>query len=290
MNKRKKFNSYPEIYGIIGYPLKHTLSPSIHQEAFDYLGLNCVYRPFPVRETNLPTLLAGIKILGIKGVNVTAPYKEKVLPYLDQLSPSAASIGAVNTILQKKRKLIGYNTDTQGFLKTIVEVIPTKVLGGKVLVLGAGGSARAVIYALQSLSPEGVIIFNRTLAKAKILQQWAENFVSFPLEVYPMEANLLKEKLKEISFLVNATPVGMTKGKEMCLVEEEDLHSSMVVLDLIYCPKETLLLKRAKRKGILAFNGLGVLLNQAVESFEIWTEKKAPFQIMENVLNRYIMC
>ncbi|WP_353685896.1 shikimate dehydrogenase [Thermodesulfovibrio sp. 3462-1] len=267
-----------KIIGIFADPVEHTLSPSIHNEAFQYLGLNYCYVPFHVKKEYLKDAIFAIKALNIKGVNITVPHKEAVIKYLDEVSDEAKYIGAVNTILNNEETLKGFNTDAKGFvlsLKNEKILIKDKIF----LVLGAGGAAKAIVYGI--LKEGGrVYIYNRTLAKAMAIKERFSN-LGF-IEVVSIIDKSVTEKVQTI---VNATSLGLKKDDPMPL-SPELLKSEHVYCDIVY--PETHLMKEAEKIGCKVIGGTGMLLWQAVAAFEIWTGLQAPVEIMKKTLNKVL--
>jgi shikimate dehydrogenase len=257
------------LFGIIGHPVGHSLSPAMHNAAFMAMGLNAAYLAFDV--TDLDAALAGIRGLGIKGVSVTIPHKEAVLRFLDEIDPVAHKIGAVNTIVNRSGHLSGMNTDCTGALSAIEEVIPVR--GRKVLVLGAGGAARAVCAGLADRGA-AVHVANRTPERAMALAK------AFGLTWSGFE------RLGDIEadILINTTSIGMRPGYNETPMAKGLLMSFEVVMDIVYSPLKTRLLKEAEDAGCKTINGLRMLLYQAEAQFEIWTGQKAPREAMEGAL------
>jgi shikimate dehydrogenase len=262
-------NGKTKIYGIIGKPVSHTLSPLIHNQAYKELELNNVYLPFEV--DNVEEALVGLKALGVLGVSVTIPHKQSVIPFLDSIDPVAQQIGAVNTLEIKDNKIHGLNTDWLGANKALEDVIDLP--GKTVLILGAGGSARAIGFGLLEAGAR-VIIASRTPDKGKKLAE----ILNCPWQPLSM--------VEEISAdaLVNATSVGMSPNSSASPVAPAVLEKFPVVMDIVYSPLQTKLLSDAKKAGCTIINGLAMLLYQGVAQFEIWTNKKAPIQIMKDIL------
>jgi len=253
-----QINGQTELYGVIGNPVKHSLSPIFQNRAFESLGINAVYLPFELPIENFEETFKGLlNIENFKGCNVTVPFKERVLKF-GHPSEEVTEIGSANTVKKTPEGAIFlYNTDWVGFLNHLKELTDPK--GKKVLVLGAGGTAKAVVYALKRAGAE-VYIWNRTLQKAVNLAK------KFQVEVLPKI-----ETLKGFDILVNTTSVGL-KENDPLLFDYNLIEPSMVVYDVIY--RETPLIKVAKQKGAIADNGLKMLLYQGVESFKIWTGKE----------------
>lgn len=270
--------------GLIGYPLAHTLSPQIHTAALRACGLQGEYLPFtiyPDDKQGLKDLLHRIRVGEIHGLNVTIPHKQTILEFLDDLTPTAQSIGAVNTLYQRGGKLIGDNTDAAGFLSDLKKV--TGETGTQVnksaLVLGAGGSARAVVYALAN---DG---WNITLAARRLEQaeQLAGSFTNYQLPITTFNLQLATFDLRPLTFdlIVNTTPLGMTPHTEASpLPENAVLTPRTIVYDLVYNPRETQLMRQAKAQGCRAVSGLGMLIEQAALSFELWTGHNPSREVM----------
>ncbi|WP_448584581.1 shikimate dehydrogenase [Thermocrinis sp.] len=260
------------LYGIVGYPVKHSLSPVFQNKLFEYAGLNAVYVPFEVKPEELKVAFEGLKALNVKGINVTIPYKEAVISMLDFVHQDAEKIGAVNTVKFGERAE-GYNTDWMGFLRSLKE-IAVELKDKKVLVLGAGGSSRAVLYALEKEGAK-VFLWNRTKEKAKKLSEvFKLELVSSPEEV-----------LEVVQIIVNTTSVGLTE--DYLLFDYSLLKEGQIVFELIY-GKETLLKKWAQKRGAIYLDGLKMLVYQGLESFSIWIgcepNPKVAFQVLEKHL------
>lgn len=263
--------------GLIGYPLGHSLSPKIHAAALSACGLEGDYSLFPIPSEDkqgLKDLLARVRSGEITGLNVTIPHKQNVIEFMDELTPTAKVIGAVNTIHMRENKLIGDNTDALGFLADVKRFIGNRELGiGKsAIVLGAGGSARAVVYALVN---DG---WNVSIAARRIEQ--AEQLAnSFPTHHF----SLTTFDLQPVSFdlIVNTTPLGMTPNTESSpLPENLSLPANTFVYDLVYNPRETKLVRDARAQGLNASTGLGMLIEQAALAFETWTGHNPPREVL----------
>lgn len=285
------FTLHPSSFhlGLIGYPLAHSLSPKIHTTALTACGLEGDYSLFPIApddKQGVKDLLNRVRSKNIHGLNVTVPHKQNVLEFLDELTPTAQSIGAVNTIYMRHDKLIGDNTDAAGFLvdlKRFVNMETGKHVDTEIstqvdkiaLVLGAGGSARAVVFALAN---DG---WNVTIAARRIEQ--AQKLVrSFPNYQLPItNYTNLQSLVSNLSLLVNTTPLGMTPNVEASpLPENTTLSPRAMVYDLVYNPRETKLVREARKQGLKAITGLGMLIEQAALSFEIWTGHNPPREIL----------
>lgn len=267
-------------YGLVGYPLGHSLSPVIHNTAFDVLGVDAVYQLFPMKQEELADFFKELKDKDshIFGVNVTIPHKENVIPFLDSLSPFATKVGAVNTVvITPGRKLIGHNTDGPGFLAHLKEE-GFDPKDKRIAILGAGGASRALISVLCLLPerPHVIKVFDVDQARAKALV--ADLAVRMDTSGVEIVASIDDLNIELADLLINATPVGM-KLTDPCLVKAELLHAHMMVYDLVYNPAETKLLAMAKARGAKAVNGLKMLFYQAVLAFQHWAELQLPEQV-----------
>ena len=263
--------------GLIGYPLGHSLSPKIHTAALRACGLEGYYALFPIApedKQGLKDLFSRVRFGEITGLNVTIPHKQNVIEFMDELTPTAQVIGAVNTIYMRGDKLIGDNTDAPGFLSDLNRVIGNRELGiGKsAIVLGAGGSARAVVYALASESWK-VTIAARRIEQAEQLAN------SFPTHHFPLTTFDLQPLTFDL--IVNTTPLGMTPNTESSpLPENLSLPANAFVYDLVYNPRETKLVRDARAQGLNASTGLGMLIEQAALAFETWTGHNPPRDVL----------
>jgi len=270
------------IYGLIGYPVEHSFSPAMHNAAFQALNINAEYKLFPLQENELRGFFAGLKANNIFGLNVTIPYKEKVVPFLGKVSSEAKLIGAVNTVKVAADKLEGFNTDGEGFLKHLGQDMNFKPEGKTIAIIGAGGAAKAISVYLSKARPKNIIIYDVDKSKSFVLiKHLRENFKGVEF----IRASSIEELyIGKSDLLVNATPIGM-KETDLCLVDEKSIGKNLLVYDLIYNPKETKLLKLAREKGAKASNGLGMLLYQGALAFQLWTGvKEAPVEVMRKAL------
>ena len=271
----------PKVYGIIGYPVKHSLSPAMHNAAFHQLHINAKYKLFERKPEELIHFLQSLTRENICGFNVTIPHKETMVGYMDKLTEEASLVGAVNTVKVDNQTLIGHNTDGLGFIKHLMDTHKTSIYAKIVSLLGAGGAARAVA---QYLAAEGVgkiIVYDIKKEKSESLaRKIMDNFESVEVEVSDSADALL---LANPDLFINATHVGMNESDPL-LINPGRLNHSTFVYDLIYSPEETKLLRAAKSKGCACANGLGMLLYQGVLSFEFWTGQKPPIEIMRKAL------
>lgn len=272
------------LVGIIGNPLDHSLSPTIHNAAFDYLGLNWCYVPLPVEEGNLQAGIDGIKALCFAGVNVTMPFKTEVLPLLDEVAMFAESVGAVNTILIDKGKLIGYNTDGRGFYTALVRDLGYDVKGKKVLVLGAGGASRSVTVSLALAGCESIVIVNRSPDRSKQLAEIILKSAPGIDVTWLSPDDNYDIVLAESDVIINATPLTTFNGS--LRVPVSLLNKNQIVCDLNYSLYQPPLLQEAEARGAQVMDGKGMLLYQAAAAFEIWTGLDAPVEVMRVALLR----
>ena len=260
-------------YGLVGYPLGHSLSPLMHNAAFKALKVDATYELFPLKETELAAFFKDLKSSDspIFGLNVTVPYKEKVIPYLDTLNPYAKSVSAVNTIvIDEKRRLTGYNTDGPGFLAHLTE-LKVNPKDKRVAILGAGGAARAVLSVLCMIPERASVIKIYDIEEQRAESLVADLKKNFNVEGVEVVQNIDDLNIELADILINATPIGM-KSTDVPLVTDDLLHADLFVYDLIYNPAETVLLKMAREKGAKTANGLGMLFYQGVLAFQRWAE------------------
>ena len=274
-----------DIYGIFGHPVKHSLSPDMHNSAFNTLGLNSVYVAFDIYPESIEEAARAIRVMGIRGINITIPHKQTIIPYLDEVSPDAKLTGAVNTVKNENGRLLGYNTDVGGFLRAIREDLDFSPEGNTLFLIGAGGAARAVLSAF--CMNGGAVVYITDIIKDKALElanQFKANFQNITIETVELDnQNLIEQKFEEADILVNASPAGMDSVGSLD-IPLTSLNKNAVVYDLVYKPPDTNLLKEAKQLGHKASGGLSMLLYQGAESFEIWTGENAPVEIMKKAL------
>ena len=277
-----------QIVGVVGYPVSHTLSPAMHNAALRELGLDWVYVPFSAPPERLPDAVRGLQAVGARGFNATIPHKERLLPLLDRVSEEAAFIGAVNTVVFEERGVsVGYNTDAEGFLRALDESGIARPAGGKAVVLGAGGAARAVTAALAQADAREIALVNRTLSKAEALAAAAQEKMGLPARAFPLTEAGVMSALEGASLLVNATSAGMD-GADRLPIPPSALRPPLAVYDIVYSPPETGLLKAAARNGCKTLNGLGMLAHQGAIALERWTGAPAPVETMRRTLEASI--
>lgn len=258
--------------GILGWPLEHTLSPSIHNAAFRRIGLDWIYLGFPVPPEDLSAAVGGLRALRCTGANVTMPHKEAVIGLLDEVSGDAASVGAVNTIQLVGDALIGHNTDIDGFRDFLTDDAGLDMAGRSAVILGAGGAARAVVRALDDLGAARLTVVVRRMERGEALAPLA---TSATLEV--IEWNGAENAVEEADIVINATPLGM-RGEQP--LERAGWRESHCAVDLVYHPHVTPFLERAHAGGARTWGGLGMLIHQAAASFRIWTGQDPPLEAM----------
>jgi len=274
-----KISGKTRVCAVIGDPVEHSLSPAMHNAAFQKLGLNIVYVAFKVTKNELKYAISGARSLGFLGLNVTMPHKNAVISYLDEVDSTAEAIGAVNTIRNNQGKLAGYNTDGKGAMIALQEsgVDPEEK---KMLLLGAGGAAKAIAFqAVQEV--EELVILNRTPEKAEQLAELLFKKFGSKVKGGALSVNVLKKEMKTADILVNATSVGMHPDVNMSPVPSDLLRRDLCVMDIVYNPLETKLVKDAKAVGAKVVLGLDMLLYQGAVSFEIWTNCPAPVDVMK---------
>ncbi len=260
-----KINQFTELYGVIGNPVKHSLSPLMQNAAFYEAGINAVYLAF--ESGDIESSIKGMRGLGIKGLSVTIPHKSSVISLLDEVDPLAKDIGAVNTVVNENGKLVGYNTDAAGAFRALTEVVQVKEKD--CIIVGAGGAARAIGYILKR-NRANVFISNRSAERGEELSR------SLDSEFIKLE----QLKNRDADIIINTTPVGMSPNVDSCPVPEEVLKPGMTVMDIIYNPRTTKLLKTAQEKGCSTVDGLGMFIYQGAEQFRLWTGKDAPVDVM----------
>ena len=273
--------------GIFGYPLEHSISPRFQQAAFDHCSLDVSYEAWPVAAEGLEPEVHKLRDDGYLGANVTVPHKERIRSYLDDLEPLAKALGAVNTIVKEDGRLVGYNTDARGFLEALRKDGACDPKGLSVLVLGAGGAARAAVFALVHAGVASLTIANRTLARAETLAGEFEA-TGAGVEAVPMEESALAGVCKNADLIVNTTSMGMRHGaaEGETPLKASTIQPQTLVYDLVYNPAETPLLVEAKAAWAKTLGGLPMLVYQGAASFELWTGRPAPIEVMLEAARR----
>ena len=282
-----KIDGYTRLAAVVANPIKHSISPFIHNSAFEATNTNGVYLAWEVDATELAETVANIRRYQMYGINLSMPYKEQVIPYLDQLSEEACLIGAVNTVVNREGTLIGYNTDGKGFFKSLPSF---KISGKRMVLLGAGGAAKAILAQaiLDGVSQISVFVRSSSIEKTRPYLEKIQNATGFRVDLFALEdVQDLQDSITQADLLVNATSVGMD-GSSQPIPTSIVLPEKLLVADVIYQPFETQFLKWARNQGNQSINGLGMLLYQAAEAFELWTGKEMPTdQIWELLKQKY---
>ena len=282
-----KIDGYTRLAAVVANPIKHSISPFIHNQAFEATNTNGVYLAWEVEGTDLAETVANIRRFQMFGINLSMPYKEQVIPYLDQLSEEACLIGAVNTVVNRAGTLIGYNTDGKGFFKSLPSF---KISGKRMVLLGAGGAAKAILAQaiLDGVSQVSVFVRSGSIEKTRPYLEKLQNETGFKVDLFALEdVQELQDNITQADLLVNATSVGMD-GFSQPIPTSIVLPEKLLVADVIYQPFETPFLNWARNQGNQSINGLGMLLYQAAEAFELWTGKEMPTdQIWESLKQKY---
>ncbi|CAH0347083.1 shikimate dehydrogenase [Bacillus sp. CECT 9360] len=256
-----------QIYGVIGDPIEHSMSPDIHNDAFNTQNIKAYYHHFHVRSDQLPDAIRGMKAIGVSGFNVTIPHKQAIIPLLDEVEEVALAIGAVNTVVNQNGKFIGYNTDGKGFLQALTEQYGSPPAGKKIMIVGAGGAARGIYFTLVKEGIHTVDIANRTPEKAeKLVADCPYEKASRALSISEAE-----QKLGDYDIIIQTTSVGMSPKLEETPIRTANIKKGAFVSDIIYNPLQTKLLIAAEQQGASIQNGLGMFAYQAAFAFEIWT-------------------
>jgi shikimate dehydrogenase len=301
-------NGYTQLVGLIGWPVEHSLSPVMHNAAFDALGLNWCYVPLPVPPGQVEAAVHGLAALGFRGANVTVPHKQAVMPALDSIAPNARALGAVNALVIERGEdgssvIGGHNTDDKGFVGALRHGGFKPEDGGYAVVVGAGGAARAVVSGLLWSGIGEIVVLNRTLERGQALVSDLGGSAVLATGQHPGEATRLRaltltpetliESARAARLLVNATTVGMWPHVDVSVWPNGvPIPAHLTVFDLVYNPLETRFLQQARQSGAHAIGGLGMLVGQGALVFEMWTGESAPVEVMrvacERVLGRQL--
>jgi shikimate dehydrogenase len=270
---------------LIGHPVAHSFSGAMQQAAFDAAGIDARYELWDRRQIDLAAAVAELRGDEFLGANVTVPHKEHVVPLVDRLTEDAQATGAVNVISREGKKLIGHNTDVPGFKAALDKLVGRQKMPRNAVVLGAGGAARAVLFSLITEGFQRVVIFNRHLHKGEALvRHYGRSASHMDLRAMPWHESVLEAELAKTKLLVNATSVGLTPGETP--IPAELLPPDLLVMDLVYNPPQSQLLKDAAAARCVVMNGEQMLLQQGALSFELWTGKAAPIEVMQAELDR----
>jgi len=273
-----------KLIALIGDPVERSLSPVMHNAAFEALGLDYAYLALRVPQAALEGAIASARVINMAGMNVTHPHKINILSLLDELDESAELVGAVNTVKNDRGRLIGYNTDGAGAVRALEGEVG-KLAGRKVLLLGAGGAARAIAFSLVKAGAE-LTIANRTASRAKELATVIKRNSGVDVGQTGIGRGELAGAVERADILINATAVGMYPDVNRVLVTADMMHRGLIVNDIVYEPLQTRLLREAKKAGARTVTGLGMLIHQGALSFEIWTGRRAPIKVMAAAAKR----
>ncbi len=276
-----QINAKTNVLGLIGYPIGHSFSPQVHNFMSEYLDLDYTYLPFEVEAGNVEDAINGMRALNIKGINVTAPYKHEVVPYLDEISDQAKVYGVVNTIKNVNGKLIGYNTDSDGLYMSILHR-GGEIKDKDVLILGAGGSARSTCVKFAQVGAKSITVINRTQSKAQEIKEYVFKMCGYNT-LYTEHVNDMYD------VAVNTTSLGLYPKTEDCpMTDFSAMRNGSVAVDLIYNPSKTKFLSLAEDHGCKIINGLGMLINQAVLAYEIFTDTKTDVKKMSTLIEHEV--
>ena len=273
------------LYGIFGHPVEHTFSPGMHNAAFEEIGLDACYVPFSVSPKDLRSGVRAIVPMGIKGVNITVPHKERVIPLLDDITDDARLIGAVNTIEVRKGKLVGHNTDGRGFLRSLRDDVGFSAKGKIVAIAGSGGAARAVGFSLALAGAKMVFFHDVNSRKARDLAAHIIRNIGPRAEA--LDEKRFLQMASAAHCVINATPMGL-RPQDSMPIPDAVLSEGQLVCDLVYNPSNTAFLNAARRRRASTLGGIGMLLYQGVIAFEIWTGEAAPVKIMRRALAKQV--
>lgn len=282
----KEITGHTQVFGVLGSPISHSISPQMHNEAFRQLNMDCVYLAFEVDENGMQAAVEGLRALNVRGYNVTMPNKNIMATLCDKLSPAAEIIGAVNTVVNDNGILTGYTTDGTGYMRAVSDA-GHNIVGEKMTLLGAGGASTAVFVqaALDGLSE--ISVFSRSTSKfnerARTIIEKLKVHTDCKVNLYDLEDEArLRHEISESAILTNGTSVGMTPDFDASLINDPSMfHKGLIVSDIIYNPRETKLMRLAKESGCPTFNGLYMLLYQGAEAFKIWTGQDMPVDIIK---------
>jgi len=255
-----------KLYGVIGDPVAHSLSPLMHNDLYDLYSIDATYVSFHVKPENLQDAVKGFKAINISGLSITVPHKTAIMPLLDAIDPLAEAIGAVNTIVNDHGRFIGYNTDGMGYLEGIKREVPS-FTDKNMLLIGAGGAARAIYFTMAQAGLKNIDIANRTISQAEYL---VEN-CPFPKNSQVLSLKEAEEQLSKYDFIVQTTSIGMHPNVDSSTISVNNLKSTAFVSDIIYSPLETKILKDAKQKGARTQNGIPMFAYQGALQFKMWT-------------------
>ncbi|KQL53479.1 shikimate dehydrogenase [Heyndrickxia shackletonii] len=272
------------LFGVIGDPISHSMSPMMHNDAFKNLKIDGYYQPFRITPEDLATAIKGMKVIGIEGFNVTIPHKTSILPLVDRLDPLAKAIGAVNTVVRDGNDYVGYNSDGLGFIRSLQERWKKDFKNEKTLIIGAGGAAKAIYYSLASVGVKKIDICNRTTARA----QGLVDHCPFKCETNILDFPQARQNLGAYTLVIQTTSIGMSPNINEIPFSLENMLPNTHAVDIIYNPLETKFLTEARQKGATTQNGIGMFVHQGAIAFEKWTGIKPDIIRMENIVMQHL--
>ena len=275
-------------FGIIGYPISHSISPVFQQAAFDFVGSSDTYKSYEVHPDQLRSFMELVKDSNMKGFNVTVPHKSAVMEYLDEIDDWALKAGAVNTVVRTGNMLKGYNTDGYGFMTGLYSNTDIKITESNVLILGAGGSARAVLLSLMDAEAKSICIANRTLDNAELLQRRFDERSSNTHVIAISDPKFLSY-VQNADVIVNCTTIGMKNTDGILPFTDSDIHSETILYDLVYNPLRTLMLREGEKANCTVISGIDMLVYQGAKAFQLWFGREAPVQVMFNAAKSMIL-
>lgn len=286
MNIVEVVNGKTKLFGLLGNPVEYTKSPFIHNTLFNYFNINAIYVPVLVNNDSLEEAVNGLKAQNFSGFNVTVPYKKDIIKFLDDISNDALLMGAVNTVKNIGGRLKGYNTDGEGFTRDFKDGFNADFKDKKVMLLGAGGTARALAIKLASEKIQHLTIVNKTQQNAQnIVELVKNNYGSISGWTLP-DSSIFSDKIKDFDIIINTTPAGMSTYMDSTPFDNQyAFNKDQMVYDVIYTPKKTKFLLEAEKSGCKTRNGFGMLINQGVAAFEIWTGKTVARSLTIELLN-----
>ncbi len=290
MNLVEVVNGKTQLYGVLGNPVEHTKSPFIHNTLFKEFKINAIYLPIHVDHGKLEQAIDGFRAINFSGFNVTVPFKSDIIKYLDEVSAEGMLMGAVNTVKNQDGRFVGQNTDAEGFIRDFCDGFQTTFKGKRVILLGAGGTSRAIAVRLASEGIEHLTIVNRTEANAKSISDLVNgNFGNIVSTMLPVK-EILDKEFENNQIIINTTPAGMRTYLDSTPFDLDfNFNGTQMVYDVLYVPKKTRFLKQAEEAGCKVRNGFGMLINQGVSSFEVWTgkkvERKQTNELLKNIEN-----
>ncbi|MGG4146594.1 shikimate dehydrogenase [Paenibacillus algorifonticola] len=276
----QRIDSHTVLYGVIGDPIHHSKSPIMLNRAFQETGINGVYLAFHITAGKLSSFVSGVRAMGIRGVNVTIPHKLDMMKEMDEIDESARAVGAMNTIVNDNGRLIGYNTDGIGYVRSLKEEAEPELAGKKIVVIGAGGAARGIVYALTGEQPERITIANRSLGKAEELAAALRHRA----DIAAVTNDELRTVCADADVVINTTSLGMYPNVGESPLDASWLKAGCVASDLIYNPLQTKFLQEAALHGCRTHGGLGMFIYQGAYAFEYWTGQPAPVQAMRETV------